>query len=112
MSPAIIALLLNLGGTLGASFIKSPQLQATIAAALTGAESLITILTNKGSANVAAPVFMTALEAAIAILEATGKLDAKTATALNDAIKATLAADAAGQVLVDPDTLTPIAPLP
>ena len=112
MSPAIIALLLNLGGTLGASFIKSPQLQSTIATAITGAESLINILTNKGSASVAAPVFMTALEAAIGILQATGKLDAKTAQALNDAIKATLAADVAGQLAVDSTTLTDIAPLP
>ena len=112
MNPAIIQLILTLGGTLGASFIKSPQLQSTITTALTGAESLITILTNKGSASVAAPVFMTALEAAIGILQATGKLDVKTAAALNDAIKATLAADAAGQLGVDPGTLTPIAPLP
>lgn len=112
MNPLLINLLLALGGSLGASLVKSPQLQAVIATAITGAENLVNILTGKSGAQIAAPAFLAVLQAAIGVLEAEGKLTTGQATALNDAIAATLQADAQSQVTVDPSKLaTPILPL-
>jgi hypothetical protein len=111
LNPLIAQLLLTIGGTLGESLVTNPQLQKDIAVAITAAQTLIATIRGKGT--VAAAVFVTVLQAAFGVLQNEGKLTADQASALQDAISKTLAADQQAQVLVDPSTLaTPIQPLP
>lgn len=111
MNPLIAQLLLTIGGSLGESLVANPQLQKDIALAVTAAQTLIATIRGKGT--VASAVFVTVLQAAFGVLQNEGKLTADQVSALQDAITKTLAADAQGQVTVDPSTIaTPIAPLP
>jgi hypothetical protein len=111
MNPLLVQLLLTVGGTLGESLVTNPKLQADIGVAVTATQSLIAAITGKTA--VASAVFVTVLQAAFGVLQNEGKLTATEVAALNDAITKTLAADAQGQVTIDPTTIaTPIAPLP
>ena len=112
-----INLLLSLGASLGSAFTTSPQIQQLIGVSATAAESLVTTLTSaKATAAtpqaIAAPIFLTLLQATISVLLATGKLTADESAALSKAIADTFSADAAAQKLIDPTLLKPIAPLP
>lgn len=112
MSPLLINFILALGGSLGAAFIKSPQLQQVVATGINGATQLVTLLTNRNGQDITPALFLTAMQAAIGILLAEGKLTKDEADAVSKALTDTLAADAAAQKVVDPSTLNTIQPLP
>lgn len=112
MTPLLINFLLTLGGSLGAAFIKSPQLQQVVSTGISSATQFVTLLTNRTSASITPQLFLTAMQAAIGILLAEGKLTADEAGAISKALTDTLAADTAAQAVVDPTTLNPIQPLP
>lgn len=109
--PTWVSLLLGIGGALGQSFVANPGLQALIALAITEATNLINILSQRGTQPIGIPVFLTVLQAAIAVLVETKQITADEAAALQKAVTDTLAADSAGKLVVDPTTLTPLAPL-
>ena len=111
MNPLLIQLLLSIGGSLGESLVKNPQLQTVIGLAVNETQNLISILTGNAGKNVAAPVFFSVLQAAFGVLQAEGKLTADEVSALNAAITATIQADQAAQQVVDPTVLKPLAPL-
>lgn len=90
--------------------MKSPQLQQLIAVAVMGAENLTSIITGK-SGNIAAPVFLTSLQATLGVLQAEGKISVDEANALTAAVQAVIVADQQAQQVVDPNALKPIAPL-
>ena len=106
---AIINLAIGLGGALGSSFVKNPALQNVIGTAVVGTQNFVTAIT--GKTNVAAASFSAAFSTAIAILQTEGKITADEAAELNKAVAATFAADQAAQQVIDPTTLTPLAPL-
>ena len=108
---ALVMLLLSLGGSLGAAFIKNPALQGVVATAVSAAGSLITNLLNKKPGeSIALPTFILALQSAISILAQTGKITAEEAIELNKALTDMAAADNAAQLVIDPTLLAE--PLP
>ena len=102
---------INLGATLGESFLKNPATQKLVQDAVTGTEILIMTLTGKNAGDVKPQLFIDALSLSLNLLLDSGKLDANTAAALQDALSKTLAADAAAQQTVDANALKPIEPL-
>ena len=112
MNSTWVQFLLNLGQA-GAS-IAFPGFAPIISTAIAAAESLIsTISASKASGqSIAAPVFLTVLQATFAVMEATGKLTPAQAIALSKAITDTLAADKAAQLTVDPTSLPDIPLIP
>lgn len=115
MNPLLASLLLSVGSAVGTSFINNVALRNSIAAAITGTETLIAQITGRGSTSVLEPAFATILQAAIAVVVAEHKLNPDAAAALQKTISDTLAADKAGQTFIDPTTIDAahaIAPLP
>lgn len=120
-TPNWINLLISLGASLGDAFIKSTAIGNLVNIAATTTEGLITQIgaakaasaaPGAGSASLVVPIFVSVLQAAIAVALAENKLTAAEAKSLSDALTAMGQEDVIAQRIVDYTKIGPIAPLP